>query len=236
MTTQEQYIERLKELVAVKYGRPITTVEECASLLDDVAEQTHVVLGVNALEQMFVVCDGKYMPRPHILSTLARYVGYGGWSDFCTSSDVVPAEDRDNIRMPQRWGVIILTAVAVVVVVVTAVLLLRGGEEAVEEPSAAIVAVEGVDSRFTYVKDEWVAGTTEHCLAVREWEDMDAEAYMAHVQSVNEQYKTLMNEAIRRDLVLYAAAHNITVDDATIESTAQAIAQICSSMCDCLTK
>ncbi len=235
MTTQEQYIERLKELVIVKYGRQIASAEECEALVEAVAEKTRVSLSANTLEQIFVVSDSKFMPRPHVLSTLARYAGYAGWSDFCTSSDVLPTNDRDNLATPRHWGVIILTVAALAIVIITAIVLLRGSNDNKTSSNRATTHVESIDSRFTQVKSEWIASTTEHCLAVREYEGMDIEAYRAHVEKVNSEYVSLMEEGIRRDLVLYAAAHNITVDDATIERTARAIAEICSTMCECLT-
>ena len=234
MTTQEQYIERLKEMVAAKFGQPITDVEGCRALMEAINEAVErPKISAAALELLYLPRLGKDAPRPTTLSALAKYVGYGSWSDFCTADDITPADDSDIIARPRHWGVIILTCIAVVVVIITAVVLLRGDNDTKEE-GAIQPTVEKIDSRFVAVAEEWFASTTEHCLTIREYEQLDAASYAAHVEKVNAEYIALMDEGIRRDLIRYAAAHNITVDDATLSRTAEQISAQCRNICACL--
>lgn len=234
MTTQEQYIERLKEMVATKFGQPITDVEGCRALMEAINEAVErPKISAAALELLYLPRMGKDAPRPTTLSTLAKYVGYGSWSDFCTADDITPADDSDIIARPRHWGVIILTCIAVAVVIITAVVLLRGDNDSPKRAEATPTANK-IDSRFMPVAEEWFACTTEHCLTVREYEQLDAESYAAHVEKVNAEYITLMDEGIRRDLTRYAAAHNITVDDNTLSRTAELISEQCRNICACL--
>ena len=55
MTTQEQYIERLRELVEAKFGRTITTMEDCEELSVAVGETTNIRLDSRAFIPLF--CD-----------------------------------------------------------------------------------------------------------------------------------------------------------------------------------
>lgn len=160
MTTQEQYVERLKEMVVAKYGHAILSSEDCIHLAETVCEATSTNLDHRSLELMFVAKRHRHAPRPAVLSTLASYVGYSSWSNFCSSRDVLPADDTDIIPIKRRWGVIILTIVAILLVVSTALFLLVGdiGDEAsqpelnnlrhdVEAYYAAIATEESIELR-----------------------------------------------------------------------------------------
>ena len=125
MTTQEQYVARLKEFVEAKFGRSITSLEDCDALSEAVGEATNIKLDSRAFLPIFVHNSRAVAPRPVTLSTLARYLGYNSWSEFCTSSNVLPAEDTDVIPVVRRWGVIILTALAIVVVAGAIIFLIR---------------------------------------------------------------------------------------------------------------
>lgn len=222
-------------MVVKKFGRPIVSVEDCSALAEAIADHTGVAVATVALEHLYLPKSRSIAPRPVTLTTLAKYVGFGSWSDFCTSNDITPAEDVDKLPVARRWGVILLTVVAVAVVVLAAVLLLNGDDD-VESNNVVdnSTAVEHVDLRFASVAEEWMAGTTEHCLSLREYETTMGDNYAEHVASVNAEYRALLKDAITRDLVLYAAAQNITVDDATIGRTAEMIADICRQMCRCI--
>lgn len=233
MTTQEQYIERLKELVSAKYGRRPSTEEEFTELAQIVAEKTAINLEIASLKHLFApVTRNSVAPRPITLSTLARYVGYAGWADFCTARDVLPANDTELIPVTHRWGVMLLTISAVVVVIITAIVLLRGNKEEVTV-SESMEAVEAVYDRFAPVKEEWTAATTEYCNALREYYDeSNIDGYITHVEGVNKEYISQLRANIERDIARYAVTNNITIDDATIARTADAIALICERMCD----
>ena len=74
MTTQEQYIARLKEFVEAKFGQRITTIEDCDALSEAVGEATNIKLDSRAFMPIFVHDSRAIAPRPVTLSTLARYL------------------------------------------------------------------------------------------------------------------------------------------------------------------
>ena len=230
MTTQEQYIERLKEMTATKFGRPVVTAEEYGALSDAVFEEIGIRVDVPAIKHLYTHTSYAISPRPTTLSALARYVGYGSWSDFCTARDVQPADDQEQIPVVRRWGVIAGFALAAVATVVCITVLLIPREKEMTEAEARYAAV---DERFNAVLSTWAAITTEHCNELRGFYDKNnISNYHAHVMESNAEFSNNLSERIGEDITIYAVEHNITVDNATIDRTADAIAVICTSMCD----
>lgn len=226
MTTQEQYIERLKELVVAEFGRNITTTEDCIALSNAVNENVGIVIDIESLEQLFIVENSHSAPRPVMLSSLARYVGFTGWSDFCTARDITPAEDVDRLPIVRRWGVIILTAIAVITVIISAIALISRGADDDED-------ILQVDSRFRSVETLWVSRTSERCNTLRAYyNENDAERYNGRVDKYIEKYRTALEKRVKNDVEQYAIQNKITVDNATIEETAEIIIEKCVNMCE----
>lgn len=224
MTLQEQYIERLRCMVEAKFGRSITTAEDCHILADVVAEATNMHLDANAYASLFMPQPG-VATRPVVLSALTQYVGFGSWSDFCTSADVTPAEDIDKIPTPRYWGVAILTALAVIVVVISAVLLLDDGHK---EDISSEVVVELVAS----VEERWSARTLEECNAVRAY--FDDEDYAERVDSFIEEYCAALYDDISSELTHHAQQANVELLDEDIAHYAENITVACRAMCNAL--
>jgi hypothetical protein len=67
MTTQEQYIQRLKELVIATFGRNITTSEDCIALSNAIVENVGISVDVESLEQLFLGDNSHLAPRPVML-------------------------------------------------------------------------------------------------------------------------------------------------------------------------
>jgi hypothetical protein len=226
MTTQEQYIERLKELVVAEFGRNITATEDCIALSNAVNENVGIVIDVESLEQLFTVENSHTAPRPVMLSSLARYVGFTGWSDFCTARDITPADDVDRLPIVRRWGVIILTAVAVITVIISAIVLISRGASDDDEGL-------NVDSRVRSVESAWVSRTSERCNSLRAYyNENDAERYNQRVDKYISKYRTMLERNVKNEVENYALQNKITVDNATIEQTADIIIQKCISMCE----
>mgnify|MGYP003391577314 FL=1 len=118
---------RLSVMVPQKFGRTISTIEDCEALGDAVAEATNIKLDARAYAPLFVEAQRGVAPRPVTLSTLARYLGYSSWGDFCNTTIPVPNDRTDLVETPRRWGVIILTIVAIVVVIAAVALLIVMG-------------------------------------------------------------------------------------------------------------
>lgn len=222
MTTQEQYVERLKEMVVVEFGRPITTTEDCVALSDAVLECVGVGVDIESLEQLFIL--NTITPRPLILSSLARYVGFTGWSDFCTARDVIPADDRDKLPVVRRWGIIILTALAVVVVLVSAIMLIsRGGGDADDALA--------VDSRFRNIEAKWLASTSERCNTLRTFYNEDQpQRFNDGVDRYIVKYSEFLTKSVKSDVESYVVQYKITVDNDTIDQTTEIIIEKCLKM------
>lgn len=226
MTTQEQYIERLKELVTAEFGRKIQTKEDCIALSNAVLESVGIGADIDSLEQLFLAESSHIAPRPLILSSLARYAGFTGWSDFCTARDVTPTENRDAIPAIRRWGVIGLAAVAVLIVIISIIAMVRGGKGNDDNYVA-------VDSRFRNIEQEWLARTSERCNTLRSYyNDNDAERYNERVETFIDRYESLLNKRVRSEIEEYAIINKITVDNDTLDQTAEIIIDKCIKMCE----
>ena len=225
MTTQEQYIERLKELVIAEFGRAILTTDDCIALSNAVLESVGISIEIDALEQLFIA-EGYNAPRPLMLSSLARYVGYTGWSDFCTAGDITPSEDKDALPIVRRWGVIGLTAIAVIIVIISIVALVSSGNS--NDGNGKMV-----DSRFRNVEQVWLSRTSERCNTLRAYyTEREASRYNQRVDKFIDRYEIVLEKHVKNDLKDYAIQNKITVDNDTIDQTAEIIIENCLNMCE----
>lgn len=224
MTTQQQYIERLKGMVVLKFGRGIATAEDCVALSEAVAEVTDMQLDANDYAKLFIP-QSNIAPRPVTLSALTRYVGYDSWSTFCSSSEVRPAEDSDIIPTPRRWGVFILTIVAIIVVVVTAIALLDGGKD-------DVVVVENADVVVAMVEERWLARTLEECNALRAY--ADEQNYSERIDAFMAEYCTTLYDEISSHIISDMQRHSISLTDDEVASYANSIVVQCCTMCETL--
>lgn len=226
MTTQEQYIQRLKELVIATFGRNITTSEDCIALSNAITENVGISVDVESLEQLFLGDNTHLAPRPVMLSSLARYVGFTGWSDFCTARDVTPRETRIKLPVVPRWGVIAATAAAVVVLIISICALVGGGDDTEGE-------VWVVDSRFRNLESMWVSRTIESCNTLRAYYNVnEPERYNNRVDRFIDKYRESLEKSVKADVENFALRHKITVDNATIDETAEIIINKCISLCE----
>lgn len=228
MTTQEQYVARLKEFVEAKFGRSITSLEDCDALSETVGEATNIKLDSRAFMPIFVHDSRAVAPRPVTLSTLARYLGYNSWSEFCTSSNVLPAEDTDVIPVVRRWGVIILTALAIVVVAGAIIFLIRavdGDKSKVDNRHLEVV--ERVEQR-------WVARTMEECNAMRAYKSDST--YVDMLDAFALEYNELLDAEVLRDIRDAVDGEGISISDENISAHADTIANRCRAMYNVLYK
>lgn len=226
MTTQEQYIERLRELVEAKFGRTISTMEDCEELSATVGEATNIRLDSRAFMPLFSDRASQTAPRPVALSALTRYLGYSSWGDFCTTSSLHPSKNRDAVAIPRRWGVIIVTAGAILVVITAILALLLGGKS------------DRTDARFEPIADSieesWVARTIEECNAIRS--AFGTEEYRQTIDDFVASYQQTLNSDIASDLRKVSDEQSIMATDARIMAQRDTIALRCKAMCEALYK
>lgn len=228
MTTQEQYVARLKEFVEAKFGRSITSLEDCDALSEAVGEATNIKLDSRAFMPIFVHDSRAVAPRPVTLSTLARYLGYNSWSEFCTSSNVLPAEDTDVIPVVRRWGVIILTALAIVVVAGAIIFLIRAVDsDRSKVDNRHLEVVERVEQR-------WVARTMEECNAMRAYKSDST--YVDMLDAFALEYNELLDVEVLRDIRDAVDGEGISISDENIAAHADTIANRCRAMYNVLYK
>lgn len=228
MTTQEQYVARLKEFVEAKFGRSITSLEDCDALSEAVGEATNIKLDSRAFMPIFVHDSRAVAPRPVTLSTLARYLGYNSWSEFCTSSNVLPAEDTDVIPVVRRWGVIILTALAIVVVIGAIIFLIRAVDsDKSKVDNRHLEVVERVEQR-------WVARTMEECNAMRAYKSDST--YVDMLDAFALEYNELLDTEVLRDIRDAVDGEGISISDENIAAHADTIANRCRAMYNVLYK
>lgn len=228
MTTQEQYVARLKEFVEAKFGRSITSLEDCDALSEAVGEATNIKLDSRAFLPIFVHNSRAVAPRPVTLSTLARYLGYNSWSEFCTSGNVLPAEDTDVIPVVRRWGVIILTALAIVVVAGAIIFLIRavdGDKSKVDNRHLEVV--ERVEQR-------WVARTMEECNAMRAYKSDST--YVDMLDAFALEYNELLDTEVLSDIRRAVEMESIEISDENLAAHADTIANRCRAMYNVLYK
>lgn len=228
MTTQEQYIERLKQLVIEKFGQQISSADDCNALSEIIEESVGVRIDMPSLQMLFSRNRMLITPRPLVLSTLARYVGYGGWSDFCTSSDVIPVEDRDRQPITRRWGVIILTIIAVGIVVMGVVFMSSGEDnDNATTPTTEEVATTNLEDVYS----RWCAITSEHIIALR----TEAQGIYSNIDVfLAEYYGDTLIDNIESDIRLWLANNDTTLDAQTIRTEAEHIAEQCLKMLEVL--
>ena len=228
MTTQEQYVARLKEFVEAKFGRSITSLEDCDALSEAVGEATNIKLDSRAFMPIFVHDSRAVAPRPVTLSTLARYLGYNSWSEFCTSSNVLPAEDTDVIPVVRRWGVIILTALAIVVVAGAIIFLIRAVDsDKSKVDNRHLEVVERVEQR-------WMARTMEECNAMRAYKSDST--YVDMLDAFALEYNELLDTEVLRDIRDAVDGEGISIGDENIAAHADTIANRCRAMYNVLYK
>ena len=226
MTTQEQYIERLKEMVATKFGREIHSTEDCRALAEAATEATGNNLDHRMLELMFLAKRRSIAPRPVVLSTLACYVGFNSWSDLCSSREVSPAADTDIIPTTRRWGVIILTVAAIILVISATLYLLLGGIFTSDNSPERIAEIS------LPVEEHWRAIATEQCIDIRAYSAQ--EDYSDLIEELIATSKEKMDREVGIEIATRTKSLGVSLDKATIDNEAASIIDGCLNIYDCL--
>lgn len=215
-------------MVAAKFGRAILSTEDYTALTEAVREATDGTIDEHSVEVIFGSKTRGVAPRPVTLSTLARYVGFSGWSDFCTSREVMPAADADVIPVTRRWGVIILTIAAIVVVVSTTLYLLLFTPSA--EHNTASPEVE--QRIYATIDEKWRAIATEECNDIRTYST--EEDYDERIEELITKSSATLERELGAEITSCATAEGITIEPTTVEEYKSQIMERCLSIYNCL--
>lgn len=94
MERPDTHIKKLKQEIIATLGRTIDSPTDFDYLSIKIAEKTGDSISVSTLKRLFGYVKGAGTPRPSTLSSLARYAGYSGWSEFCaTHTPATPPAD-----------------------------------------------------------------------------------------------------------------------------------------------
>lgn len=101
MERPDTHIKKLKQEIIATLGRTIDSLTDFDYLSIKIAEKTGDSISVSTLKRLFGYVKGAGTPRPSTLSSLARYAGYSGWSEFCaTHTPATPPADAPPIDAP----------------------------------------------------------------------------------------------------------------------------------------
>ena len=224
MTTQEQYIAKIKQLVVEKYGRSISSADDCAALSDAVEKSVGVRIDMPTLQMLFSRSKPTVPPRLMVLTTLAKYVGYEDWSGFCASNRVDTSDDDVRIPIRRRWGVITATVVGVMVILLGALFLLNDDEAAAPSSTPAPTVYDLVVDKVT---DKYIALVDEECIALRIYDGVNRQTLEEETQAAIERYKSDVSLSIAEDIRAAAAQEGIEVDDVSVTASADDITDKC---------
>lgn len=109
-------IEKLKQEIIATLGRTIDSPTDFDYLSIKIADKTGDVISVSTLKRLFGYIKGSVTPRPSTLSSLARYVGYSGWSEFCAAQSLLSNELPPYGVTKKRFKIAVLVIGGAVVV------------------------------------------------------------------------------------------------------------------------
>ena len=69
--------ERIKDMIAERFGREIRYSQDCEALSEDIFSRTGERLGVSTLKRMFGFTAAVVEARPSTMDIIAQYLGYG---------------------------------------------------------------------------------------------------------------------------------------------------------------
>lgn len=203
-----QYIELLKGEVLRRFGRTLDAPTDYDLLSLDVSEVTGDSLSVSTLKRLYGYDKRSTMPRPSTLSTLSRYVGYAGWSDFCAQQvDVQPPitpADAYNSRKRIVWVAVVLVVMVGAVVAYT----LRPTSEkplsqkAVPSVEQTLSAEEIIERDIEQIRQAWLDDAARKCDSIRRYRaEMDVEAYSKVVDNFYFPYIfTTVKQGVEHDI------------------------------------
>ena len=81
-------LRKLKEEIAVKFGKGITTPANFDALSFEISKTTGKDISVSTLKRIWGYVKYPHEPRHEILSILSQYIGYKDWNDYINSEGI----------------------------------------------------------------------------------------------------------------------------------------------------
>lgn len=135
-------IDALKDTVVETFGRTLDAPTDFDALSSEIQNKTGATISPSTLKRLYGYIKPATTPRPSTLSTLARYAGFAGWSDFCDVRCVQIGGPKKQNRY-RRWWYYVLVGVGICMLII---FLLRLAGTAPIEPETVDKEAEIMDS------------------------------------------------------------------------------------------
>lgn len=96
-------IDALKDTVVETFGRTLDAPTDFDALSSEIQNKTGETISPSTLKRLYGYIKPATTPRPSTLSTLARYAGFAGWSDFCDARSVQIGGPKKQNRYRTLW-------------------------------------------------------------------------------------------------------------------------------------
>lgn len=90
--------DRIRQLIAKRFGRELRYSQECDALSEDIFERTGERLGISTLKRMLGFTGASVVPRTSTMDIIAQYLGYSCYSELAMElGEGVKVSDFDTI-------------------------------------------------------------------------------------------------------------------------------------------
>ncbi|MBD5584945.1 MAG: hypothetical protein HDQ88_07680 [Clostridia bacterium] len=136
-------IDALKDAVVGTFGRTLDAPTDFDALSSEIQNKTGETISPSTLKRLYGYIKPATAPRPSTLSTLARYVGFTGWSDFCDVGCVQIGVPKKQNRY-RTWCYYVLAGAGICMLII---FILRFAGMAFTEPETPEQKVERIKLR-----------------------------------------------------------------------------------------
>lgn len=82
---KEEHLEYLRELILIKFSKPIVNSKDCKILEEEILVTINQRLSVDTLARLFGIKKSASSPSIFTLETCSIYIGYASWKELVTS-------------------------------------------------------------------------------------------------------------------------------------------------------
>ncbi len=207
MEKKTEHIERLKNAVVAAFGQTLDSPTDYERLSVDIQSKTGELISVSTLKRMFGYLKQGTVPRPSTLSVLARYVGFSGWSDFCSGeecSEPCKVSKKAVCRRPIVCVAVVILCISIGWIVWRSQQPSQNSYAGGETPSVVMVSdsEETNEQKYERLLISFVTMANGKCDSVRACrQNMDIISYKKLVDSVYFPFVfTLLQDSIKRQV------------------------------------
>ena len=191
MEKEEIYIDKLKEAVAETFGRTLDSPNDFDLLSIQIRNKTTDIISPSTLKRLFGYIQPSTIPRTSTLSSLARYVGYKGWSDFCqiqnTSIPTLEPQKKKYIYRRVIWRSILVIAIASLIYIA-----INQKSDELPHSTESGQSIATSQSVYEQILDDCLLHTKAKCDSLREYRsEMNM---MEYYRFINDEYIALTFE------------------------------------------